>query len=101
MIFINVKVHKIEGWLHIFFNLQVEVEVLQIESDDVVNAIADEVSRCNIKRLVIGASSRGIFSRYELIMCLKLRLNFPVHLLGGEACFIYALAYFCMLKGIN
>ncbi|KAK1366696.1 U-box domain-containing protein 35-like [Heracleum sosnowskyi] len=42
---------------------KVQVEVLQIESDDVVNAIAGEVARCNIKRLVIGASSRGIFSR--------------------------------------
>ncbi|KAL8096033.1 U-box domain-containing protein 35-like isoform X2 [Apium graveolens] len=42
---------------------KVEVEVLQIESDDVVDAIAGEVARCNIKRLVIGASSRGIFSR--------------------------------------
>ncbi|XP_017258655.1 U-box domain-containing protein 35 isoform X1 [Daucus carota subsp. sativus] len=42
---------------------KVQVEVLQIEADDVVNAIVGEVARCKIKRLVIGASSRGIFSR--------------------------------------
>lgn len=51
-----------------FFDLQVQVEVLQIEADDVVNAIVGEVARCKIKRLVIGASSRGIFSRYELVL---------------------------------
>ncbi|KAK1392857.1 U-box domain-containing protein 35 [Heracleum sosnowskyi] len=42
---------------------KIQVEVSQIESDDVVNAIVDEVTKCSIKRLVIGASSRGMFSR--------------------------------------
>ncbi|XP_059666914.1 U-box domain-containing protein 35-like [Cornus florida] len=42
---------------------KVPVEILQIESDDVVNAIAGEVAKCSINKLVIGASSRSIFSR--------------------------------------
>ncbi|XP_074379530.1 U-box domain-containing protein 35-like isoform X1 [Apium graveolens] len=42
---------------------KIQVEVSQIESDDVVNAIVDEVTKCSIKRLVIGASSRSMFSR--------------------------------------
>lgn len=44
-------------------NRKVQVEVLQLESDDIVNAIAQEVTKLNIIRLVIGASSRSIFSR--------------------------------------
>lgn len=55
-----------------FFHLQIKVKVSQIESDDVVNAIVDEVTKCCIKRLVIGASSRGMFSRYELKLSNKL-----------------------------
>lgn len=43
--------------------MQVQVEVLQLESDDIVNAIAQEVTKLNIIKLVIGASSRSIFSR--------------------------------------
>lgn len=46
------------------FNLQVEVEIVQIESDNVVSAIVGEVANCTINKLVIGASSRSIFSRY-------------------------------------
>ncbi|XP_055827030.1 U-box domain-containing protein 35-like isoform X2 [Solanum dulcamara] len=44
-------------------NRKVQVEVLQLESDDIVNAIAQEVTKLNIIKLVIGASSRSIFSR--------------------------------------
>lgn len=43
--------------------MQVQVEVLQLESDDIVKAIAQEVTKLNITKLVIGASSRSIFSR--------------------------------------
>lgn len=44
--------------------MQVQAEVVQIESDDVVNAIADEVAKCSINKLVIGVSSSGgMFSR--------------------------------------
>ncbi|GMI76632.1 hypothetical protein like AT4G25160 [Hibiscus trionum] len=42
---------------------KVEADVIIIESDEVANAIAEEVSKNNITRLVIGASSRGMFTR--------------------------------------
>lgn len=44
--------------------MQVDAEIVQIESDDVVNAISVEVNRSSVNKLVIGASSRGVFSRY-------------------------------------
>lgn len=44
--------------------MQVQVEVVQIESDDTATAIADEIDRCNINTIVIGASATGgILSR--------------------------------------
>ncbi|XP_052187044.1 U-box domain-containing protein 35-like isoform X2 [Diospyros lotus] len=42
---------------------KVQVEILQIESDDVVDAISREVDDSTISNLVIGASSHSIFSR--------------------------------------
>ncbi|XWS36979.1 hypothetical protein CRYUN_Cryun19dG0003900 [Craigia yunnanensis] len=42
---------------------KVEVDVLVIESDEVANAIAEEVAKSTITKLVIGASSSGMFSR--------------------------------------
>ncbi|GMP69832.1 hypothetical protein CsSME_00028938 [Camellia sinensis var. sinensis] len=42
---------------------KVQVEILQIESDNVVHAISNEVSKSTINKLVVGASSRGMFSR--------------------------------------
>ncbi|KAK9060980.1 hypothetical protein SSX86_018160 [Deinandra increscens subsp. villosa] len=42
---------------------KVDVEIVQIESDDVVDAIKQEIVKNNISKLVIGASSKGIFSR--------------------------------------
>ncbi|GFZ15164.1 U-box domain-containing protein kinase family protein [Actinidia rufa] len=42
---------------------KVQVEILQIESDDVVYAISREVAKSTFNNLVIGASSRGMFSR--------------------------------------
>ena len=41
-----------------------EVDVLIIESDEVANAIAEEVAKSTISRLVIGASSCRMFTRY-------------------------------------
>ncbi|KAJ0729980.1 hypothetical protein HanOQP8_Chr07g0265941 [Helianthus annuus] len=41
----------------------VEVDIVQIESDDVVDAIKQEIMKHKINKLVIGASSKGIFSR--------------------------------------
>ncbi|KAM7499508.1 hypothetical protein LguiA_023922 [Lonicera macranthoides] len=40
---------------------KVQAEIVQIESDDVVNAIVGEVARSNINELVIGASSSITF----------------------------------------
>ncbi|XP_016574725.2 LOW QUALITY PROTEIN: U-box domain-containing protein 35 [Capsicum annuum] len=42
---------------------QVQVGVVQIESNDVINAIAGVVSKCSINKLVIGTSTPGLFSR--------------------------------------
>ncbi|KAD5961478.1 hypothetical protein E3N88_12951 [Mikania micrantha] len=42
---------------------KVEVEIVQIESDDVADAIRHEIVKSNISKLVIGASSTGMFSR--------------------------------------
>lgn len=41
-----------------------QVDVTVIESDDVAKAIADEVANCSINKLVIGAASCIMFSRY-------------------------------------
>lgn len=41
----------------------VQVEVVQIESDDVATAISGDIRKHKINKLVIGTSSRGIFSR--------------------------------------
>ncbi|KAL9163589.1 hypothetical protein ABFS82_06G050600 [Erythranthe guttata] len=47
---------------------KIQAEVVTIESDDVVNAIADEIAKSNIKKLVIGASSAGgVFSRAQTL----------------------------------
>ncbi|XP_055808932.1 U-box domain-containing protein 35-like [Solanum dulcamara] len=42
---------------------QVQVGVVQLESKDVINAIAGVVSKCSINKLVIGTSNPGLFSR--------------------------------------
>lgn len=42
---------------------KVQVDIVLVESDDVVSAIAGEVATSNINKLVIGASSRRLFSR--------------------------------------
>ncbi|KAK9078023.1 hypothetical protein SSX86_002080 [Deinandra increscens subsp. villosa] len=42
---------------------KVEVEIVQIESDDVVDALKHEILKSNISKLVIGASSKSMFSR--------------------------------------
>lgn len=44
------------------------MDVLVIESDDVVNALAEEIAKHGINNLVIGASYHGLFSRYLLPM---------------------------------
>lgn len=39
------------------------MEIVQIESDDVVTAISGDILKHKISKLVIGSSSRSIFSR--------------------------------------
>lgn len=46
--------------------VQVHVDVVVLESDDVAAAVAEEVAKGPITKLVVGASSRGIFTRYLL-----------------------------------
>lgn len=46
--------------------VQVHVDVAVIESDDVATAVAEEVAKGVITKLVVGASSHGIFKRYVL-----------------------------------
>ncbi|KAF5817127.1 hypothetical protein HanRHA438_Chr02g0050451 [Helianthus annuus] len=42
---------------------KVDAEIVQIESNDVIEAIKHEIVKNNVSKLVIGASSKGIFSR--------------------------------------
>jgi len=42
----------------------VHVEVVVIESDDVASAVAEEVTKYAITKLVVGASTDGLFKRY-------------------------------------
>ncbi|GKV17532.1 hypothetical protein SLEP1_g28025 [Rubroshorea leprosula] len=42
---------------------KVQADILVIESDDVPNAIAQEIAKNGITKLVIGAPSRGMFTR--------------------------------------
>ncbi|GMP23974.1 hypothetical protein CsSME_00001395 [Camellia sinensis var. sinensis] len=51
---------------------KVQVEILQIESDDVVYAISNEITKSTINKLVIGTSSRGMFSRESCHLCAHL-----------------------------
>ena len=43
---------------------QVHVEIVVIESDDVASAVAEEVTKYAITKLVVGASTDGLFKRY-------------------------------------
>lgn len=42
---------------------KVQAEIVQIVSDDVIDAISREIDKSTVNKLVIGASSRGMFSR--------------------------------------
>lgn len=46
---------------------QVQADLVLIESDDIAKAIAKEVTKSTINKLVVGAASRGLFSRYIFI----------------------------------
>ncbi|XP_004307786.1 PREDICTED: U-box domain-containing protein 35-like [Fragaria vesca subsp. vesca] len=56
---------------------KVQVDVVVIESDNVANAIAEEVSKSAISNLVIGAPSRGLFTRKQKGLSPKISACIP------------------------
>ncbi|CAE6177965.1 unnamed protein product [Arabidopsis arenosa] len=60
----------------LFVRKKVAVEVLVIESDNLAAAIAEEVTRDSIDRIVIGGSSRSFFSR-KADMCSAISALMP------------------------
>ncbi|EXC20961.1 U-box domain-containing protein 35 [Morus notabilis] len=65
---------------------KVEVDVVIVESDDVANAIAAEIAKLSIKKLVIGAPSRGMFTRKLKRLSLKISARAP------SFCTVYAVS---------
>ncbi|KAK1409220.1 hypothetical protein QVD17_35745 [Tagetes erecta] len=64
---------------------KVDAEIIQIESDDVVDTIKQEIVKNNINKLVIGASSKGIFSRGKNLSS-RISENIP------SFCTVYAIS---------
>ncbi|XVE63855.1 hypothetical protein DITRI_Ditri07aG0054700 [Diplodiscus trichospermus] len=67
---------------------KVEVDVLVIESDEVANAIAEEVAKSTITKLVIGATSRGMFTRKVK----KNNLSSRISVCTPSFCTVYAVS---------
>ncbi|CAK8564789.1 unnamed protein product [Lathyrus sativus] len=65
---------------------KVHVDVVVIESDDVVNAIAEEVTKDAITKLVVGASSSGIFRSKHKGMSARISVCTPTF------CTVYAVS---------
>ncbi|XP_029124818.1 U-box domain-containing protein 35 isoform X4 [Cajanus cajan] len=65
---------------------KVHVDVVVIESDDVATAIAEEVAKGVITKLIVGASSRGIFKSKHKGMSAKISACTP------RFCTIYAVS---------
>ncbi|KAK7401437.1 hypothetical protein VNO78_12921 [Psophocarpus tetragonolobus] len=65
---------------------KVHVEVIVIESDDVATAVAEEVAKGVITRLVVGASSSGIFKSKQKGVSKKISVCTP------RFCTIYAIS---------
>ncbi|KAL3024305.1 hypothetical protein AAZX31_04G113200 [Glycine max] len=65
---------------------KVHVDVIVIESDDVATAIADEVAKGAITKLVVGASSRGLFKSKQKGMSTRISVSTP------RFCTIYAIS---------
>lgn len=58
---------KLLPYKRMFTRNKLQAEILQIESDDVISAISNEVAKAKIGKLVIAASSHGMFSRRQNI----------------------------------
>ncbi|KAK6925814.1 Serine-threonine/tyrosine-protein kinase, catalytic domain [Dillenia turbinata] len=54
---------------------KVQVDLVVLESDDVASALSGEVAKCSINKLVIGASSNGMFSRKHQGRTLSSRIS--------------------------
>ncbi|WCJ36438.1 U-box domain-containing protein kinase family protein [Euphorbia peplus] len=67
---------------------KVQVDITMIESDDVVNGIKEEVIKSNIKKLVIGVSPRGLFTRKLRRNALSSRISASI----PNFCTIYAVS---------
>ncbi|XP_017442750.1 U-box domain-containing protein 35 isoform X2 [Vigna angularis] len=65
---------------------KVHVDVVLIESDDVAIAIAEEVAKGAITKLVVGASSRGIFKSKQKGISMKISVSTP------RFCTVYAIS---------
>ncbi|XP_007038299.2 PREDICTED: U-box domain-containing protein 35 [Theobroma cacao] len=65
-----------------------QVDVIVIESNDVANAIAEEVTKSTITKLVIGATSRGMFTR----KLKKNNLSSRISVCTPSFCTVYAVS---------
>ncbi|XP_047153096.1 U-box domain-containing protein 52-like [Vigna umbellata] len=65
---------------------KVHVDVVLIESDDVAIAITEEVAKGAITKLVVGASSRGIFKSKQKGISMKISVSTP------RFCTVYAIS---------
>ncbi|KAH1248230.1 U-box domain-containing protein 35 [Glycine soja] len=65
---------------------KVHVDVVVIESDDVATAVAEEVAKGAITKLVVGASSHGLFKSKQKGMSTKISVCTP------RFCTIYAIS---------
>ncbi|CAL9008439.1 unnamed protein product [Prunus brigantina] len=65
---------------------KVQVDVVVIESDDVANAIAEEIAKSAISNLVLGAPSRGMFKRKQKGLSSKISACSP------RFCTVYAVS---------
>ncbi|XP_011028465.1 PREDICTED: U-box domain-containing protein 35-like isoform X2 [Populus euphratica] len=67
---------------------KVQVDIVLIELDDVAKAIAEEVARCNINKLVIGAASHRMFTRKHKGNNLSSRIS----VCAPNTCTVYAVS---------
>ncbi|XP_061348922.1 U-box domain-containing protein 35-like [Gastrolobium bilobum] len=65
---------------------KVHVDVVPIESDDVATAVAEEVAKGAITKLVVGASSRSLFTSKQKGMSAKISVSTP------RFCTVYAVS---------
>lgn len=65
---------------------KVHVDVVVIESDDVAIAVAEEVAKGAITKLVVGTSSSGIFKSKQKGMSMKISVSTP------RFCTVYAIS---------